>query len=97
VLCCAVLCCAVLCCAVLCCAVLCCRVPPVPQVYLSYPTAATDPAVPAKVLRYFKKVCATAGAGESLEKTAMTFTMTDRDVRTPAAVHSCFEPSACLS
>jgi hypothetical protein len=72
-------------------------VPPVPQVYLSYPTAATDPAVPAKVLRYFKKVCATAGAGESLEKTAMTFTMTDRDVRTPAAVHSCFEPSACLS
>jgi len=29
-----------------------------PQLYVSYPTAATDPTVPVKVLRYFKKTCA---------------------------------------
>ena len=28
-----------------------------PQIYFSYPTADTDAAVPAKVLRYFEKVC----------------------------------------
>lgn len=47
------------------------------QVYLSYPNAAVDPTVPAKVLRYFKKTCAT---GNSQETTTMSFTMTDRDV-----------------
>jgi beta-glucosidase len=28
-----------------------------PQVYISYPSASTDPAVPTKVLRHFKKTC----------------------------------------
>ena len=50
-----------------------------PQLYLSYPTAETDPTVPAKVLRYFKKVC--AGTTGAQETTAMSFTLTDRDVR----------------
>ena len=48
----------------------------VPQLYLSYPAAATDPAVPAKVLRYFKKFCASAAESEA----AMSFVLTDRDV-----------------
>jgi hypothetical protein len=46
------------------------------QVYLSYPNAAVDPKIPAKVLRYFKKVC----AGDAQEMTTMSFSMTDRDV-----------------
>eukprot|EP00039_Didymoeca_costata_P023113 m.6009 g.6009 ORF g.6009 m.6009 type:complete len:673 (+) comp3461_c0_seq1:13-2031(+) len=43
-----------------------------PQVYISYPTADSDPKVPAKVLRYFKKTC------ES--KTDISYTLTDMDV-----------------
>jgi beta-glucosidase len=43
-----------------------------PQVYLSFPTAATDPKVPSKVLRYFEKVCA--------ESQTVTYEFTDRDV-----------------
>ena len=47
-----------------------------PQVYISYPTAATDPTVPAKVLRYFQKVCATSADAP----TTISYTLTDRDV-----------------
>jgi len=43
-----------------------------PQVYFSYPSANTDPKVPAKVLRYFKQVCA--------PEQQVTYTFTDRDV-----------------
>ena len=43
-----------------------------PQVYFSYPAAATDPRVPAKVLRHFEKVC-----GDSQ---VVTYTFSDRDV-----------------
>ena len=50
-----------------------------PQLYLSYPTATTNAAVPAKVLRYFKKVCAAPGE-TPMVATALSFTLTDRDV-----------------
>eukprot|EP01051_Picozoa_sp_SAG22_P023092 SAG22_NODE_5805_length_949_cov_1.614118_2_plen_111_part_00 len=50
-----------------------------PQVYLSYPGAATDPAVPAKVLRRFKKVCATAGR-QAETTAALSFTLSEKDV-----------------
>lgn len=50
-----------------------------PQLYLSYPTAKTDPTVPAKVLRYFKKVCVTTEQ-QALGGSALSFTLTDRDV-----------------
>eukprot|EP00756_Hemistasia_phaeocysticola_P001761 Hpha_TRINITY_DN11228_c0_g1::TRINITY_DN11228_c0_g1_i1::g.167526::m.167526/K05349/bglX; beta-glucosidase len=43
-----------------------------PQVYLAYPAAGTDPKVPAKVLRYFEKVCA--------DEQRVTYTFTDRDL-----------------
>ena len=43
-----------------------------PQLYLSYPGAHTDPAAPAKVLRYFQKTCAA--------RTAVAYTLTDRDL-----------------
>jgi len=43
-----------------------------PQVYLGYPDAATDPKVPTKVLRFFKKSC-----DESEE---MSYEVTDQDV-----------------
>jgi len=43
-----------------------------PQVYFGYPSAATDPKVPAKVLRYFKQVCA--------PEQELSYTFTDRDV-----------------
>ena len=41
------------------------------QLYLSAPTAGSDPAVPLKVLKYFQKVC---------DSTPLSFTVTDRDV-----------------
>ena len=41
------------------------------QLYLSAPTAASDPAVPAKVLRHFEKVCDASAA--------VSFTITDLD------------------
>ena len=44
-----------------------------PQVYLGYPTAATDPKVPLKVLRFFKKSCGAAS-------TSLSYTASDRDV-----------------
>ena len=44
-----------------------------PQFYFSYPAAATDPKVPAKVLRYFKKVCTD-------DRAIVSYTYTDRDV-----------------
>eukprot|EP00935_MAST-01C_sp_MAST-1C-sp1_P000813 g813.t1 len=47
------------------------------QIYFSYPGAATDPAVPPKVLRYFEKVCFTTGGPD--EQT-VSYTYTDRDV-----------------
>ena len=47
-----------------------------PQVYIGYPTAATDPKVPVKVLRHFQKVCTVAGNGP----TTVSYTLTDRDV-----------------
>lgn len=43
-----------------------------PQLYLSYPSAASDPAVPAKVLRYFQKTCAAS--------TDVSYALTDRDL-----------------
>ena len=43
-----------------------------PQLYVSYPGAAADPAKPNKVLRYFEKTCEV--------KTAVSYTLTDRDV-----------------
>ena len=43
-----------------------------PQVYISYPDAKTDPAVPAKVLRYFQKTCDAS--------TTVTYEFTDQDV-----------------
>ena len=43
-----------------------------PQVYISYPTAATDPKVPAKVMRFFKKVCQPSAK--------LSYAVTDRDV-----------------
>jgi beta-glucosidase len=52
-----------------------------PQLYLSYPSAATDVTVPAKVLRYFKKVCGSAmGSGAAASSNSLSFTLTDRDV-----------------
>ena len=45
---------------------------PPAQVYFGYPTADTDPEVPAKVLRYFKKTCA--------ENTHVSYTFSDADV-----------------
>lgn len=46
------------------------------QLYISYPTAATDPAVPSKVLRYFEKFCTTAG----VDSTTVSYTLADADV-----------------
>ena len=43
-----------------------------PQLYISFPAAATDPSVPAKVLRYFEKTC---DASRSI-----VYTLTDRDL-----------------
>jgi len=43
-----------------------------PQVYLGYPTAATDPKVPLKVLRFFQKSCGAT--------TSLSYTASDRDV-----------------
>ena len=43
-----------------------------PQVYVSYPGAESDPAAPAKVLRYFEKTCAAS--------TDVSYTLTDRDL-----------------
>mmetsp|Transcript_46634 Transcript_46634/g.129611 ORF Transcript_46634/g.129611 Transcript_46634/m.129611 type:complete len:592 (-) Transcript_46634:489-2264(-) len=43
-----------------------------PQLYISYPGADSDAAIPAKVLRYFQKTCA--------ESTDMSYTLTDRDL-----------------
>ena len=53
-----------------------------PQLYLSFPNAKTDPAVPAKVLRYFKKVCSASQQQQrgATTTTALSFTLTDRDV-----------------
>ena len=60
-----------------------------PQLYLSYPAAATDAAVPAKVLRKFKKICATGQGGgqgaasshlSSRVNSVLSFTLTDKDV-----------------
>lgn len=45
-----------------------------PQVYFTYPGADADPAVPAKVLRYFQKTCEAS--------TAVTFHFTDRMLST---------------
>jgi beta-glucosidase len=45
-----------------------------PQLYVSFPTAATDPAVPDKVLRYFEKTCEA--------HTTVTYTLTQRDLST---------------
>ena len=42
------------------------------QLYLSYPTAGSDPAVPAKVLRHFQKVC--------LASAKVAFLVADADV-----------------
>lgn len=47
-----------------------------PQVYISYPTAMTDAAVPVKVMRYFKKVCASTTEAS----TTVSYTFTDQDV-----------------
>lgn len=47
-----------------------------PQVYISYPSAKTDPNVPVKVLRFFKKVCAT----DASVVTSLSYTFTDQDV-----------------
>ena len=44
-----------------------------PQLYLSAPTAATDPALPLKTMRNFQKVCGTA-------QQAITFEVADADV-----------------
>ena len=43
-----------------------------PQLYLSAPTASSDPAVPVKVLKHFLKVCDAV--------TTVQFTVTDMDV-----------------
>ena len=43
-----------------------------PQVYIGYPSAATDPKVPVKVMRFFKKTC------EASAK--LSYTITDQDV-----------------
>jgi beta-glucosidase len=43
-----------------------------PQIYIGYPTAATHPDVPTKVLRYFKKTCSASAE--------LSYTLTDRDV-----------------
>ena len=43
-----------------------------PQLYVSYPGAAADPAKPSKVLRYFEKTCEAT--------TAVSYTLTDRDL-----------------
>lgn len=47
------------------------------QFYFSYPTAATDPLVPAKQLRYFEKVCFKEGGPDEM---TVTYSYTDRDV-----------------
>jgi len=49
-----------------------------PQLYIGYPSAATDPKVPKKVMRYFQKVCATATNANAAS--TITYTLTDRDV-----------------
>ena len=71
-----------------------------PQLYISYPTAATDPAVPAKVMRYFKKIC----VADAAATTPVSYTLTDRDVSnwnvdskkwavtTGKYVHLCWDP-----
>ena len=43
-----------------------------PQIYISYPGAATDAHKPLKVLRYFEKTCAA--------RTRISYTLTDRDL-----------------
>ena len=47
-----------------------------PQVYISYPTASTDPRVPTKVMRYFQKVCSTSAESS----TTVSYTFNDKDV-----------------
>jgi len=52
-----------------------------PQVYIGYPTAATDPKVPVKVLRHFQKVCMPMTHHMSPNgPTTVSYTLTDRDV-----------------
>jgi beta-glucosidase len=52
-----------------------------PQVYISYPNAATDPTVPSKVLRAFKKTChSDVLVVRQPLTTPLSFTLTDRDV-----------------
>ena len=61
-----------------------------PQLYISYPSAATDAAVPTKVLRYFKKLCGSAmgsGAAAAASSHSLSFTLTDRDVSNWDAVN----------
>jgi len=45
-----------------------------PQLYISYPSAGSDPATPIKVLRYFQKTCE--------PQAVLTYTLTDRDLST---------------
>ena len=51
-----------------------------PQVYIGYPGAATDPKVPAKVLRGFQKICHPKVLDSRQPMTPLSFTLTDRDV-----------------
>jgi beta-glucosidase len=50
-----------------------------PQIYIGYPGAATDPKVPIKVLRCFKKTCQSVLDSQPAT-TPLSFTLTDRDV-----------------